>query len=335
MNYKSGFLGIIGQPNAGKSSLLNFLVDEKVSIVSEKPQTTRRRIIGIWQSNEGQIIFVDAPGIIQTDKGLNGFLAIESKDVIQQSDALIVVLSLDEKKQEDAEQIIKMAVNSGKPWVAVITKLDLVDKIHRLSILKDLVIQNGGKVFTIGNLNELNSKIQSQMSEDLTHQNLANHQKGIDNQICESFNHPNEIRENLLKNFLTYLPDSPAPLYDTQYYTTESIRDLSAEIIREKCFQVLHMEIPYSLAVKIIKFDEDAIPCPKIFAEIILAKENHKGIVIGKNGESLKKIGSLARTEIEKMMGEKIFLSINVAVKKDWFMNQREMKELGYVVTGQ
>ncbi|HWU42798.1 MAG TPA: GTPase, partial [Bdellovibrio sp.] len=104
MSYKAGFLGLIGQPNAGKSTLMNFLVDEKVSIVSAKPQTTRRRILGIWSTDQGQVVFVDAPGVIDADAGLNGFLAQEAQDVIANSDALLAIVSVDEQKADDAEK---------------------------------------------------------------------------------------------------------------------------------------------------------------------------------------------------------------------------------------
>lgn len=136
MGYKAGFLGLIGQPNAGKSTLMNYLVDEKVSIVSAKPQTTRRRILGMWSSDQGQIVFVDAPGIIKADEGLNGFLAREAQDVIDNSDALLAIISVDTDKAEQAEQVIDLVSKSGKPWVAVITKVDLEEKAHRVMILK-------------------------------------------------------------------------------------------------------------------------------------------------------------------------------------------------------
>src|SRR5262245_10366889 len=138
MGYRAGFLGLIGQPNAGKSTLMNFLVDEKVSIVSTKPQTTRRRILGIWSNEAGQIVFVDEPGIIKADKGLNSFLAQEAEDVIANSDALLAIVSVDEDKPENAEKIVEMVSKSGKPWVGIITKTDIEEKAHRIMILKKM-----------------------------------------------------------------------------------------------------------------------------------------------------------------------------------------------------
>lgn len=302
MSYKAGFLGLIGQPNAGKSTLMNFLVDEKVSIVSAKPQTTRRRILGIWSTDRGQIVFVDAPGVIQADKGLNGFLAKEAQDVIESSDALIAVVSVDEAQAEDATKVIEMVAASGKPWVGVITKTDIEEKAHRVLILKKMIEEKKGKALSISV--KLSQKDQ-------------------------------EEREAILIELLELMPESPAPLYDVELFTNENIRDMAAEVIREKCFETLHQEIPYNLAVRIIKFDELAEPVPKIFAEIIVAREGHKGIVVGKEARVIKEIGMLARKEIEKLMGEKIFLDLKVVVKEEWFSNTKVMKELGYVAKSQ
>ncbi|MGZ3745017.1 MAG: GTPase Era [Pseudobdellovibrionaceae bacterium] len=298
MSYKAGFLGLIGQPNAGKSTLMNYLVSEKVSIVTEKPQTTRRRVLGVWSSEEGQIVFVDAPGLINADKGLNGFLAKEAEDVIGQSDAILAVISLDEKNAEDAEKVIKMVSGSQKPWVGVITKSDLVEKQHRIMILKKMIEEAGGKALQVS---------------------------------AKDMEADPENREAILLELLALLPESPAPLYDVELFTPHNTRDLVAEIIREKCFEFVHQEIPFSMAVRILKFDENATPCPKIYAEILVAKENHKAIVIGKGGANLKEIGTAARKEIEALMGEKVFLDLIVNFKADWFNNKRIMQELGYV----
>ncbi len=298
MGYKAGFLGLIGQPNAGKSTLMNYLVDEKVSIVSAKPQTTRRRILGMWSSDQGQIVFVDAPGIIKADEGLNGFLAREAQDVIDNSDALLAIISVDTDKAEQAEQVIDLVSKSGKPWVAVITKVDLEEKAHRVMILKKMIEDKGGTVFS--------TTVKDKEAE--------------------------EDREELLLKFLELLPESPAPLYDTELFTNENTREMVSEIIRERCFENLHQEVPYNLAVRIIRFDEIAKPIPKIYAEIIVSKESHKAIVIGKGAAIIKTIGTEARKEIEKLMDEKIFLDVQVVSKPEWFDNKRIMKELGYVI---
>ncbi|HEY1080219.1 MAG TPA: GTPase Era [Bdellovibrio sp.] len=297
MGYKAGFLGLIGQPNAGKSSLMNFLVNEKVSIVSAKPQTTRRRILGIWSTEQGQIVFVDAPGLIKASKGLNNFLAKEAEEVIADSDALLAIISVDEQKPEDAEKVIDMVAASGKPWMGVITKADLEEKAHRIMILRKMIEEKGGKAMSVS----------IKQNED-----------------------EQEEREALLIEFLGLLPESPAPLYDIELFTNENVREMASEIIREKCFESLHQEIPYSMAVRIIKFDENASPIPKIYAEILVSKDSHKAIVIGKEAAVIKKIGMDSRKEIEKLMGTKVFLDLQVVAKPEWLENKRMMKELGY-----
>lgn len=298
MGYKAGFLGLIGQPNAGKSTLMNFLVDEKVSIVSAKPQTTRRRILGMWTSDAGQVVFVDAPGLIKAEKGLNGFLAQEAKDVIDNSDALLAVISVDEQKPEDAEKVIELVAASRKPWIGVITKTDIEEKAHRVLILKKMIEDKGGKALSIS---------------------------------AKTYAGDAEEREAMLVEFLEILPESPAPLYDTELFTNENIRDMAAEIIREKCFENLHHEVPYNIAVRIIKFDETG-DLPKIYAEILVGRESQKAIVIGKGATVIKQIGMESRKEIEKLMDGKVFLDLKVVAKPEWFDNKRMMKELGYVI---
>lgn len=299
MSYRAGFLGLVGSPNAGKSTLMNFLVEEKISIVSKKPQTTRRRVLGIWSSDEGQIVFVDAPGFLKAEKGLNGYLAREAEEVVRDSDALVAVLPLDAEKAGEAERTLELVAKSGKKWIAVITKVDLQEKSHRSLILRDIVEKHGGRAISVSSVGD---------GEDA-----------------------DEDRATLLREFLQLLPEAPAPLYDIELFTPETERVLAAEIVREKCFEFLHQEIPFGIATQVLKFDEAATPIPRLAIDIMVAKDNHKGMVIGKGGENLKKIGSAARKDIEKLLGEKIFLELNVSVRKDWADNPRLMKELGYV----
>jgi GTP-binding protein Era len=299
MNYRAGFVGIIGQPNAGKSSLMNVFVKEKVSIVTAKPQTTRRRIVGVLSRPEAQIVFVDSPGFVKASKGLNGFLAQEAKDVIEQSDVLLVVLSVDEKSPEALMDVLDLVKESKKPKVFLIHKTDLGQLEHRIGKIKDLILERYPDAFVTGFSSEK-----------------------VD---------PEKV-ERVFQELLTRLPASPAPLYDVELFTMQSTRDLVAEMVREQCFEELHQEIPYSLAVQIGKYDESDPGLHKIFAEILVAKPNHKAIVIGKGGAVLKKIGTEARKKMEELLGVKVFLSLNVSVKENWQENPRLMKELGYVV---
>lgn len=298
MSYRAGFVGLIGQPNAGKSTLMNFLVKEKVSIVSAKPQTTRRRMLGIWSSEQGQIVFVDAPGLIKSAQGLNGFLAREAQEVVKDSDALVAVLSVDAEKSDEAEQTLNMVKTSGKPWMALITKADLQEKAHRTSILRDMVEAAGGKAITISAL-----KTDKDSAED---------------------------RRAVIEACLAMLPEAPAPLYDADLFTPETEKSLAVEIVREKCFEFLHQEVPFGIAVQPLLYDEAAEPIPRLAFDVIVSKPNHKGMVIGQGGQMLKKIGTEARKDIEKMLGEKIFLELKVTVRENWARQGKFMKELGY-----
>lgn len=294
--YRAGFVGLIGEPNAGKSTLMNYLIDEKVSIVSAKPQTTRRRVHGIHSHEEGQIVFVDSPGLVYAKEGLNAFLEKEAKEVIKESDALVAVLSVDSEKKENIEDVIAIVAKSGKPWMAVITKTDIGDKAHRVVTMRKLLETYNVPIVAV-------SLKQNEYEQE---------------------------KPELLEKIRALLPVSEKPMYEEDIYTQESLRDLACEIVREKCFEFCHQEIPYNLAVRAIKFDEESKKVPHLSLEIIVAKENHKGIVIGKAAENLKKIGSEARKDIEKMMGEKIFLDLKVSCRENWFANDRIMKELGY-----
>ncbi len=299
MSYRAGFIGLIGQPNAGKSTLMNFLIDQKVSIVTSKPQTTRRRILGIQNNKNSQVVFIDAPGLVKAEKGLNAFLEKEAYEVIKESDALLAVLSIDEKDASAVEKVINMVKNSKKPWMAIITKTDVADKAHRILIVKSMIEELGVKCLQVSCLKD-----------------------GV------------EGREHILSEIEALLPESPAPLYDKELYTTENVRQLAAEIVREKCFENLEHEIPFQLAVQIRKFDENAKPCPHIYVDVLVSKESHKPIVVGKKAQVIKKISQESRIQIEKMMDQKIFMELNVVVKENWFDQQQFMKELGYIVDG-
>jgi GTP-binding protein Era len=293
--YRAGFVGLIGLPNSGKSTLMNALVGEKVSIVTSKPQTTRRRVMGLVSGDDFQIVFVDAPGVVNAKSGLNMFLHEEARDVISESDVLVAVLNIDEKSPAQLDEILNLVKESGKPWLALIHKTDLPE-LHRPQILRDKLAAYGVPVLQGSALAE-----------------------------------PKGMAETLLQALKPMLPAAKGPLYDEELYTLSTTRELCAEIIREKCFETLHQEVPFGLAVKVLKFDEES-PVVKIHSEILVAKENHRPIVIGSKGASLKKIGTEARKEIEKLLGEKVYLDLQVSSRRDWQKNRAVMKELGYVL---
>lgn len=295
MAVRAGFIGIIGQPNAGKSTLVNALVAEKVSIVTHKPQTTRQRISGIYSDNELQAIFLDAPGIVQAQAGLNEFLQAEYKSVIGDSDLLLAVLNLDAQSKEEIEEVIRICSESKKVWIAVISKIDKKKK-ERLDIMLNLLQQHHIPIIQVS-----------------------------------AKNNPQKTQDDMMSLLKTLLPMSPDYLYSKDIYTTQKMRDVAAEMVREKCFYFLHQEIPYGLAVKVRRYDEVSKGLTKIYADIIIAKEGHKRMVIGKGGETLRRIGQGARMELEKMTQTKIYLELHVTVKTEWMSNRTEMEGLGYV----
>lgn len=295
--FRAGFIGVIGRPNAGKSTLVNWLTGEKVAIVTHKPQTTRKRVAGIINHEHSQIVLVDSPGIVKATKGLNRFLADEYRDVISGADALLVLLNVDEEKFDGLGEIIDLAKESGKPWLGVVNKIDLNNLSRRVSILRFQIESAGMKVI------ETSAK---EAKED--------------------------SRLEILNALTALLPESPGPLYDPEIYTTTHIRDLTAELILEECFEKLHQEVPYGVAVRIVQFIEDQGDIVKIHAEVLVAKENHKPMVIGEKAQTIKAIGIGARAKIEKLVERKVFLDLRVSVRRDWFENSSMLKELGYVI---
>ena len=296
MSFKAGYCALLGMPNAGKSTLMNALLGEKVSIVSSKPQTTRRRIHGIWTTEEFQAIFVDAPGLVGKTSKLNEFLHDECLDILHGADSILVLLNLDEDSPDYVDRLVRLAEESRKPWAVVISKSDM-PKAHRIQIIKD---------------------------------KLSTYNRPV--VVTSALRAVEKCREDMKALLPSLLPDSPAPLYSEELYTTETVSGLSAEIIREKCFENLYQEIPYGLAVQIRQFQENNGKMPRIMADILVEREGHKKIVVGKAGENIKKIGSEARQDIEKLMEGQVYLELHVSVKPGWMKNSNLMKELGYVL---
>jgi GTP-binding protein Era len=292
--FKAGFVALIGQPNAGKSTLTNLLLGEKVSIVSDKPQTTRTRVTGILNLPNAQVVLVDAPGALKSTSGINTFLQDEVKDVIGKADVVCALFAAD-ASQESVKDLVTHLRGSKKPWFVLITKIDLLGGTRTPKYFQYL------------------------LDEQIPFASIT------------TLKRPEEAKEEVLSRLLPLLPDSPAPLYDEDVYTTQTVRQMAAEFIREAAFANLHQEVPYGLATKIMEFKEDG-PIVRIRADVLLEKENHKAIVIGAKGQTLKKIGMQARQEIEKIVGRQVFLELHVSVKENWTQNPRMLKELGYVV---
>jgi GTP-binding protein Era len=299
-NYRAGFVALLGEPNAGKSTLLNTILGDKISIVSEKPQTTRSRVHGIWSSPEAQIIFVDAPGTIESTSGINEYLKDEVSDVIARTDVVLVVLAAD-TVEATARKLLEMAKASDKPFQVVITKGDLLTGERAPKGLPALL------------------------------------EMGIPFVVISAMKRAKEASKEVLNLLTPLLPPADAALYDEELLTTETMRKISAEFVREACFRYTRQEVPYGLAVRVTKYvepeeNEDGSDVTKIYCEIIVEKTAHKAIVIGAKASNLKKIGTDARKAIERILGSKVFLDLHVDVREGWTRNKRILKELGYVV---
>jgi GTP-binding protein Era len=285
--YRAGFVGLVGFPNAGKSTLNNCLTGERVSIVSAKPQTTRRRVNGILTQGDFQLVFVDSPGFVEGSNELNQFLNEEALGTLEDVDVALFLLPLNEVGTPREERLLGMMAEFKKPKILVITKADL-------KIEKDL-----------GHLPESKVLVSAERAPDETLKLIT------------------DAVQNLV-------PEADAPLYDPEMYTTQSAKELAAEIVREKCFTSLEKEVPYQLAVN-VRLYEEGKKLDRIECEIWVSREGQRGIVIGQAGKKLKKIGSEARRDIEKILGKKIFLGLHVSHKANWMRAANLMKDLGYV----
>lgn len=299
---RSGFVAILGLPNAGKSTLLNTLVKQKLSIVSPRPQTTRYRIEGIYTSENTQIIFVDTPGFIKAESGLNHILQVEIEEAISNSDVILLLLEprnfdIFENYDETFETFKKRFNEAKKPLIIAINKCDL---------LKEAEIREAKE-----KLNKLN----------------------LTSQIIEISALNNTNIDKLIKIIEKNLPEGEF-LYDPDQIAIKSERFLSQEMIREQLFYLLKKEIPYECAVTIEEFDESERFSEKgivrISGVIYVARESLKPIVIGRGGDMIKKIGTQARKDIEELLGCKVFLNLRVVVKKNWNKDRFFLSDLGY-----
>lgn len=283
--FKSGFIAIIGAPNVGKSTLLNALVGEKVSIVTSKPQTTRNRILGIKNLPQGQLIFVDTPGIHPTRKKFNVRLVEIARAALRDSDIILMMVEAVGPIPEEALRYTKGSLKkTDKPILLLINKIDLIDRRELLPLID--------KYQTLFPFREIVPV-------------AALTGSGID---------------ELERSLLNYLPEGPQ-FFPDDMYTDQAERFLAAEVIREKAFMLLQKEIPYSLAVEVREFSELNDDVVFIRASLWVEKQSQKGILIGKQGRMLKEIGRRARKELETILHSKVYLDLWVTVKKGWTVN--------------
>lgn len=290
-NHKAGFVNIIGKPNAGKSTLMNAMLGEKLSIVSHKPQTTRHRILGILTEPDYQIVLSDTPGIMNPAYELHKSM-----------------METVEKSMEDADILL---------WV--IDTLETSDGFDELPML--LNRKKVPLIIALNKTEELNPELISRATADWKN-------KFQPNEII-SVSALKKINLDLLLNkLIEFLPEAPA-FYDEEQWTDKSERFLVSELIREQIFHQFRDEIPYSTEVNITEFKalENLI---RIRAEVICERESQKIILIGKNGTSIKQFGTKARLEIEKFLNHKVFLDITIKVKEGWRNNEQILKSFGY-----
>lgn len=279
----SGWVAVVGKPNVGKSTLINALVGEKVSIVSPKPQTTRNKILGIMNEDNAQVVFVDTPGIQNTKTALGTLMRKNSTISSGEVDVVLIVLDAGRVDEFDYK-LIERYKNSKEKVIVVINKTDKIKPDRVFPILEKL------------NAYTFVDKFVSLSA--LTKKNV----------------------DYLKETILSMLPEGE-PLFDREIYTDKSMRFMASEIVREKALLFLQEEIPHGIAVVVDEF-EDKKSIVKIGATIIVASPNHKSIVIGAGGEMLKKIGSSARRDIEKLTDKKVLLELFVRVEKNWVESQ-------------
>jgi len=288
---KAGFVSLIGRPNAGKSTLMNSLLGENIAMVSQKANATRKRSNAIVMYEDTQIIFVDTPGLHEREKVLNQFMLDEALKAMGDCD-LIVYLAPITDGVEHYEKFLKL--NNGR--VKHIIVLSKIDQVKQDKLFK-----------RIASYNQFSDKFEALIPVAI----------------------PRKVgHEDLLKQISKYLPESPF-LYDPEDLTSELVRDIYAGFIREGIFENVSDEIPYESDVIIDSIDEDD-GLDVIHATIIIEKESQKGIIIGKGGESIKRIGQSAREKIERLSMKKAYLDLQVTVKKGWTKDKAFLEEIGY-----
>ena len=292
--FKSGFVTLIGRPNVGKSTLMNHLIGQKIAITSEKPQTTRNRIQTVYTDEHGQIIFLDTPGIHKAKNKLGEYMVNVAENTLKEVDVILWLVEpttfIGAGERHIAEQLSKIKT----PVILVINKIDTVKSKEEIltfiAAYKDIL--NFAEIIPVSALKEMNIE---------------------------------DVKSSIFK----YLPAGPQ-FYDEDTVTDQPMRQIAAELIREKALRLLDEEIPHGIAVTIEKMTERPNGIIDIEATIVCERDSHKGIIIGKGGSMLKKIGSSARQEIERMMETKINLQLWVKVRKEWRDSELLMKNYGY-----
>lgn len=293
-NFKSGFAAIIGRPNVGKSTLMNHLIGQKIAITSKKPQTTRNKIQTVYTCEDGQIVFLDTPGIHKAKNKLGEYMVNVAEQTLKDVDVILWLVEPTTYIGAGEKHIVEQLEKTRLPVILVINKIDTIKKEEILQVIDTYrKLYDFAEIIPVSALRAINT-------------------------------------QDILTSMFKYLPYGPM-FYDEDTVTDQPQRQIVAEVIREKALHALDEEIPHGIAVTIEKMRErKGQKIVDIEATIICERESHKGIIIGKQGTMLKKIGSNARFEIEKMLEEKVNLKLWVKVRKDWRDSDIQMKNFGY-----
>ena len=293
-NYKSGFVTLIGRPNVGKSTLMNHLIGQKIAITSDKPQTTRNRIQTVYTDDRGQIIFLDTPGIHKAKNKLGEYMVSVAEHTLKEVDVVLWLVEPTTYIGAGEQYIAEQLSNVKTPIILVINKIDTVknqeDILTFISTYKDIC--NFAEIVPVSALKDKNTDL-------------------------------------MLELLYKYLPYGPQ-YYDEDTVTDQPMRQIAAELIREKALRLLKDEIPHGIAVTVEKMTERQNGIMDVEANIVCERDSHKGIIIGKGGAMLKKIGTQARKEIENLMDTKVNLQLWVKVRKEWRDSELYMKNYGY-----
>ena len=294
MTFKSGFVAILGRPNVGKSTFLNYVMGQKIAIMSDKAQTTRNKIMGIYTTDEEQIVFIDTPGIHKPKTALGDFMVESAYSTLREVDTVLFMVPADEKRGKGDDMIMERLKQANVPVILVVNK---IDKVHPDQLLEQI--------------------------DDFRHQMDF---KEIVPISATQGNNVNRLMEILKENL-----DEGFQYFPADQITDHPERFLVSEMIREKVLHLTREEIPHSVAVVIESMKRDELTDKvHIRATIMVERDSQKGIIIGKQGAMLKKIGSMARRDIELMLGDKVFLETWVKVKKNWRDKNLDLADFGY-----
>lgn len=291
--FKSGYVAIVGKPNVGKSTLINDFLGCKLSIVTPKPQTTRKKIMGVLTKDEYQIVFYDTPGIMEPKYELQKYMVKEAYEAIEDADVILMMAEPFEPPAEKDKDFFEKLSHLNIPVILAINKIDLVEKDSLIPILSAY-----DKRFKFAEIVPISAL------------------KGINLDL-------------MLNLVVKYLPEGE-PFYPEDYMTDYNERFLASEIIREKVFEFYGEEIPYSTTVEIEEFKEREAGKDFIKAIIFVERDSQKGIIIGENGKAIKRVGVIAREEIEKQIGRKVYLELWVKVMEKWRKDKSKLYKLGY-----